>query len=582
MELTARDKALTLTGIMLALFLGALDQTIVSTALPKIVEDLGGLQRYAWVATIYLLSSTIMVPVYGKLADVFAKRSIVLVAVGLFLMGSFLCGIAGELALLNAVTDGMNQLIMFRAVQGLGAAGLFSLAFIVIADLFPPAERGKYQGIIGGVWGIASVLGPLIGGFFTDFGGDIIPGVEGWRWVFYVNLPVGVVALWFLIQRMPALEPKEKGSVDIGGALLMFLAFVPLILALQLDKVRYPWGSSLIVGLLVLALVGLGSFIWRALTSANPLLDLSLFRDAIFRNANLALFFLGGGFIALLIFLPLYMVNVVGVSATRAGISLIPLSMGIVFGATVAGQLVSRIGRYKGLMIFGVCVISAGIFLLSRMDLTTSYNSITFYMVICGLGMGPSFPLYTLAIQNNVPRNKIGQATSAGQFFRQMGGVIAGAILGAVLASGLGAGLANSGAATVSGEGAAEFAGLDEVEEQVRGAFEDQYGLIARAFQGEEDAYHRVVNSDAIAPEYKVAVMGAEGMGEDVQTATLVQIAQELNERASEVAQSSILTIKTSFADAITRIYGIVFVIMLLGLGFTLLIPDKTLAKTMS
>jgi MFS family permease len=199
MELSNRDKVLAMIGVLLAMFLGALDQTIVSTALPKIVEDLQGLERYAWVATAYLLVSTALVPIYGKLADMYSKKSIELWSVSLFLIGSILCGLAGEFGPLPLLGDGMNQLIIFRALQGLGGAGLFSMAFIIVADLFPPNVRGKYQGFIGATFGVASVLGPWIGGLLTDYGGSIIPGIAGWRWVFYVNIPFGILALWFMI-----------------------------------------------------------------------------------------------------------------------------------------------------------------------------------------------------------------------------------------------------------------------------------------------------------------------------------------------------------------------------------------------
>ena len=433
-DLSPRDRALTLFAVLLALFLGALDQTIVATALPRIVQDLDGVTRYAWVATAYLLASTAMVPVYGKLADIMSRRTIELGAITLFLAGSVLCGLAGEFGPLPVLGDGMSQLIVFRAVQGLGGAGLFAMAFIVIADLYPPAVRGKYQGFVGAAFGIASVLGPLLGGLLTDHASGVIPGVAGWRWVFYVNLPFGALALWFVLRRMPALEPVERGRLDVLGAALLMGGLVPLVLALQLDKGAYPWTGPVTLGLATAGAVVLALFVARTLRAADPLLDLGLFRQRVFSASVGALFCYGAGFLGLVVFLPLYLVNVLGTSATAAGVALIPLSMGVVFGATVSGQLVSRVGRYKRFMVGGGLVLVAGVFGLTRLGADTAFSTVIVLMVVCGLGVGPTLPLFPLAVQNAVDVRRLGQATSATQFFRQIGGVVGTAALGAVLA----------------------------------------------------------------------------------------------------------------------------------------------------
>ena len=433
-RLSDPDVRFTLFGVLLALFLGALDQTIVATAMPAIVDDLFGLERYAWVATVYLLASTAMVPVYGKLADMYSRRTIQLSAVGLFLAGSFLCGFAGLLGPIPLIGDGMNQLILFRAIQGIGGAGLFALPFIVIADLFPPAERGRYQGLVGAVFGISSVLGPLIGGLLADHAGILIPGVSGWRWVFFVNLPVGAVAATFIVKRMPALVPPgERKPLDFASALLLLVGLVPLILALQLDKYVHPWGAVETLALFAASAVGLLLFVKRSLVSPNPILNLSLFRNPVFSRSILALFLLGASFLNLVIFLPLFIVNVVGVSATSAGVSLIPLSLGVVVGATGAGQLVSRVGHYKRFMLGGGLILAIGVFLLSSMSADVSYARVVLYMLICGIGVGPTLPLYPLAVQNAVDVREIGQATSASQFFRQIGGTVGAAAMGTVL-----------------------------------------------------------------------------------------------------------------------------------------------------
>ncbi len=454
-ELSPRDRTLAFIGILLALFLGALDQTIVATALPRIVESLRGVERYAWVATVYLLASTVMVPLYGRMADLISRRTIELAAICIFLAGSFLCGLAGEFGALPLIGDGMNQLIAARAIQGIGGAGLFAMAFIVIADLFPPRERGKYQGFVGAVFGVSSVLGPLAGGFLTDHGGSIMPGIEGWRWVFYVNVPFGALALWFVARRMPPLVPPAGGRFDVLGAVLLVGGVTPLILALQVDKSAHPWTSPLTLGLIASAVTLLVLFGARAQSADHPLLDLGLFRNRVFTTSSLALFLFGGAFMGLVVYLPLFLVNVTGVTATGAGAAMIPLSLGVVAGSTVSGQLVSRWGRYKPFMIGGGLVLCAGIFLLTTMDAGTSAGRATLYMVLCGLGIGPAMPLFVLAIQNDVDVRRLGQATSASQFFRSIGGTAGAAMMGAVLAVGLAAALGPDAMAAVGAEGAA-------------------------------------------------------------------------------------------------------------------------------
>ncbi|WP_242434754.1 MDR family MFS transporter [Hymenobacter amundsenii] len=463
-ELTHRQKMLTFGGVLLAMFLGALDQTIVSTALPRIVADLHGLERFTWVATAYLVASTALVPIYGKLADTYSRRTIEIVAVSVFLLGSMLCGLAGEFGTLPVLGDGMTQLIIFRAVQGLGGAGLFAMAFIVIADLFPPAERGRYQGFVGAVFGTSSVLGPFLGGFLTDNGTGLIPGVAGWRLVFYVNLPLGALALWFILTQMPPLSPStERRRLDYFSMLLLVLGLGQLVIGLQLNKNDYGWAHPLTLGLLGGAALLLTLFVRRSLQHPNPILAFSLFKNPVFRTANAALFLLGGAFLGLIIFEPLFMVNVLGETATRAGVSLIPLSMGVVTGSLLAGQMVSRYGHYKRWMLAGLVVLMVGLSLLATMSATVSYGQVLVYLLICGVGLGPSMPLYTLAIQNAVEPQLIGQATSASQFFRQIGGAIAASILGTILTLGLSTALPAAGptggtaptAATASvGEGA--------------------------------------------------------------------------------------------------------------------------------
>jgi len=588
---SSRDRTLILVGILLALFLGALDQTIVATALPRIVEDLNGIKRYAWVATAYLLASTALVPIYGKLADTVSRKSIEIFSVSTFLLGSFLSGLAGEFGTLPLLGDGMSQLIIMRGLQGIGGAGLFSMAFIIIADLFPPNVRGRYQGLVGATFGIASVIGPWLGGLLTDYAGGIIPGVEGWRWVFYVNVPTGAIALWFLLRRMPPLKPSaDHKPMDILGAALLVFGLVPIVLALQLDKATYPWAGGVTLGLLAGGTALLVGFVLRSLRSANPILDLSLFRNRVFSTSNLALFFLGAAFLSLIIFLPLFMVNVVGVSATRAGISLIPLSLGLVFGAVVSGQLVSAMGRYRLLMLVGAAILFVGILLLSRMGPDVPYWRVTIYMVIAGLGVGPSMPLYTLAIQNAVDVRRVGQATSASQFFRQIGGTVGAAVMGTVLATSLTASFsamqAPAGMDPSSfGAGSQVSAeGLDQVQAGITAAFDRQYQAIAGAVRtGDAAKVQQAVAASPMPAAAKAMVtLGAtQAMrSQQAETAFLAQLRDQFQQQAKSVAAQVTTSIKQAFATAVTHVYRDLLLVVVLGFLVTVFVPVLTLRSS--
>jgi EmrB/QacA subfamily drug resistance transporter len=586
MTLSPRDRTLTVVGILLAMFLGAIDQTIVATALPSIVEDLGGLDRYAWVFTAFLIASTVLVPIYGKLADMYSRKTIELWAVGVFLGGSFLCGIAGEFGPLPLIGDGMNQLIVFRAIQGLGSAGLFSLAFIIIADLFPPNVRGKYQGLVGAVFGIASVLGPLIGGFLTDNAGGVISGVAGWRWVFYVNVPFGALALWFIITRMPPLLPRgERGRLDLPAAALLIAGLVPLVLALQLDRDLYPWTSATTLGMLAFSVLMLAAFVWQSLRSSNPILDLTLFKNTVFRTANVALFFQGAAFLSTIAFLPLFMINVVGVSATGAGLTLVPLSLGVVTGSVVAGQLVSRFGRYRLLILVGSTIFLVGVFMLSRLTPDVTQGYVTLVMVITGIGIGPSMPLYTLAIQNAVDVRKLGQATSASQFFRQIGGAIGTAILGTVLSVTLAAAFATNlaGAGGLTGapqglgtEGAAT-SGSGSITDSVRASFAQTLdALLAAVDDGDEAAIVTALERAAIPPQGQQAIMAgytASAASPQARATFTAGLVDQFERQAETVVAEVDRGVKASFTEAITRIYFYVVFVVIAALIATLFVP---------
>ncbi|MBN1203437.1 MAG: MFS transporter [Myxococcaceae bacterium] len=425
---TRAQKAFTLLGSMLGMLLAALDQTIVATAGPAIQADLRmPASLYPWLTTSYMVASTAMVPLWGKLSDLFGRRTILVAGILVFLGGSFLCGVAW----------GTVPLILFRAVQGLGSAALFTSAFAVVADLFPPAERGKYQGLFGGVFGLSSVVGPLAGGFITDH--------LGWHWVFYINLPVGAVALAVILLRMPALRLQGVGRprFDLAGAGGLVLAVVPLLLALSLGRGHvapgepgFAWGSWQALSLFALSAVGAVLFVLVEGHADEPVLDLKLFQDRTFALGNAAVFFIGAGFLSAVTFLPLFMVNGVGLSATRSGLTLTPLTLGVVAGNVLSGQLASRLGHYRRLML-GSLVVLCGGFTLMAFTLTpdATQATVTAKMVLMGLGLGPSFPLYTLAIQNAVPPRQIGVATSMATFFRQLGATMGVAVAGLAFAT---------------------------------------------------------------------------------------------------------------------------------------------------
>ncbi|WP_309573121.1 MDR family MFS transporter [Deinococcus sp.] len=425
-----------LGALLVVMLLTALDQTIVSTAMPKIIAQLNGLSLYTWVTTAYLLTSTVMVPIYGKLSDLFGRKPILLIGVGLFLLGSALCGLSGEAFLGNLFGGGMTQLVVFRALQGLGGAAIMSSAFAVIADIIPPLERGKFTGLFGAVFGLSSVVGPLVGGFLTDHGTATLLGhtIEGWRWVFYVNLPLGLVSLALVTRFMPLLRVGNgSGKIDFPGAALIVATTVPLLLALTWGGTTYAWDSARILGLFAVAAASLIAFLYTETRVQDPILPLTLFRNRVFSISNVASFIINMAFLGVVMFLPLFMQTVLGITATNSGFTLLPLMAGLIVSSIVAGQLVTRTGRYKPVMIGGGVILLLGAYLLTSVGIETTQFGIVWRMVILGLGLGPAQSVFTLAIQNAVPREQTGVATSASQFFRQMGSTIGLAVFGTVL-----------------------------------------------------------------------------------------------------------------------------------------------------
>jgi len=415
--LSPQTKWIVLAGMLMGLFLAALDQTIVATALPAIIADLRGIDLLAWVSTGYLVASTTTVPVYGKLSDIYGRRSIVLAGIVIFLLGSALSGLAAT----------MQQLIAFRILQGIGAAALTSSAFTVIADLFVPAQRPRYQGLFGGVFALASVVGPYLGGVLTD--------QLSWRWVFYVNVPVGIVAVAFIVAKMPRLHSGLPATVDWAGTALLIASVVPLLLALTLDKEQYPWSSPAVVGLLLVAAVATALLLVVESRVPSPVIALDLFRNRTFAVVSAASTLVGASFFAAVFFLSIFMVNVVGVSATAAGTTLIPLTFAVVIGAFTSSMIVQRLGRYRRIVLGGFAVATVGFGLLATLGPDATRGDVTWRMIVLGLGLGPAMPLLNLAVQNAVPHEKVGMATAARQFFLQIGSAVGTAAFGVVLST---------------------------------------------------------------------------------------------------------------------------------------------------
>lgn len=416
---TRRETLLTMFGVLMVMLLASLDQTIVSTAMPRVIADLHGFDRYTWVSTAYLLTSTVMVPIYGKLSDLFGRKPIFLFGVVVFLIGSALSG----------ASQSMNQLIAFRALQGIGAGALMPIAIAIVGDLFTPRERGKWQGVTGSVWGISAIIGPTLGGWITQN--------ASWRWVFYVNLPIGIAALFVLIFLMPTLRGRAKEvSIDYVGAALLVLGTVPLLLGFTWAGSQYDWLSVQIISLFAGSFVALVSFIvyeaWLERSGGQPIIEPSLFKNSIFSVSTLVTMIFGMALFGGIFFIPLYVQGVVGSSATNSGLILTPLMLTSVVGSVVSGQLVSRLGKYKWIAILGMLVSVAGVLLLARLGVNSSNNDVLLAMLVLGLGLGIGMSLYTLIVQNALP-SKIGQSTAALTFFRQIGGTIALAAMGSVM-----------------------------------------------------------------------------------------------------------------------------------------------------
>jgi EmrB/QacA subfamily drug resistance transporter len=422
-------------GVMLGLLLAALDQTVVGPAMFRIIRDLRGLEHYAWVTTAYLLTSTVTVPVAGKLGDLFGRKWFFVGGMVIFIAASMLSGLSNgtnELNLLGltvpSLTVGMAELIFFRAVQGIGGGLMMANAFSIVGDVVAPADRGRWQGLFGAVFGVASVIGPTIGGFITD---NI-----GWQWVFYVNVPVGLIAIPMVSLTFPGVLHARSGSrsIDWLGVLTLIGAVTPILLALSLGGSKdFPWGSTSIVTMFGLGVVFLGLFLWRESRAAEPILPLDLFKNRIFTLSVITVMLVGLGMFGAIINLPLFIQGVQGQSATNSGNAILPLMFGSILFSILSGQIVSRTGKYRILAVVGQIIIAFGMFLLSTMAIDIPPWQTAIYMVVMGIGLGIAQPLYTLIVQNAFPPQRLGVVTSATTFFRSIGGTIGVAVFGTVV-----------------------------------------------------------------------------------------------------------------------------------------------------
>lgn len=460
-EMGTRTKVLVIAGTLLGLFTAAMDQTVVATSLPKIVADLGGFGLFSWVGTGFLLASTTTVPIVGRLSDIFGRKPFFMLGIVVLLVGSALSG----------SSQNIEQLIAFRVIQGFGAGMIMSIAFTIVGDVFPPAERGRWMGLMSGVFATASVLGPLIGGTLTDH--------AQWRWVFYINLPMGGVALALLAFGMPRLRPPTTPKIDYRGLVLLCATTVPMLLAFSWAGNRYAWASPEVIGFLTWSVVALALFTYVELRTDEPLLPMHLFKNRIFTVSALVTLITGFAMMGSLFYIPLFVQGVLGASATNSGLVTMPMMIAMAIASAISGQMMSHFGKYRLLGIFGLVVMVGGMAFLSTMDADSTRSDVTYAMVVFGIGLGMAIPLFMLAVQNSVPYRVMGVSTSTMQFLRSVGGTMGVAIMFSVIQSQYHSGLEEQVPAIVLEQEQVaqalddpQFLLNPQAKEQLQGAFE--------------------------------------------------------------------------------------------------------------
>ncbi|QGQ97478.1 DHA2 family efflux MFS transporter permease subunit [Paenibacillus psychroresistens] len=427
----SRNTRLIVIGLMIGLLLSALDQTIVSTAMPTVINKLHGFNLYSWVFSIYMLTSTAAVPIFGKLADLYGRRPVYLVGMGFFILGSALCGLSHN----------MVELIIFRGIQGIGAGALMPLAMTIIGDIYPPDKRGKMQGIFGAVFGLSSILGPGAGGFIVDH--------WDWQWIFYVNLPFGIIAAIILGIALKETRSKEKRSIDWFGALTLTGAIVAILLGLVLagntdqPGTHYAWASPQIIGLFSIGAILIGAFLLIEARAKEPIIPLTLFKNRVITVVSIAGFFMGTGMFGAITYIPLFVQGVVGTKAATAGYILTPLMLSLILASIIGGRIISKL-TYRTIIMTSMAIMGLGFYLMSTMTVDTTNLTVILYMIVTGLGMGSLMPTFTIAVQSAVGPEMRGVATSSSQFFRSIGGTMGVSIMGAIMASKMASGLSDA------------------------------------------------------------------------------------------------------------------------------------------
>lgn len=421
-----RTTLMTLIGAMLGTLLFSLDQLIVATAMPQIAEEMNALSQLSWVFTAYMLTSTIIIPIYGKISDIFSRKQLYIIGIAVFVLGSVLCGFSQD----------MTQLILFRSLQGLGGGAMMVNTLAIIGDIFPPAERGKWQGLNMSMYAVATIAGPLLGGWMTD--------TLSWRWVFFINIPVGIIAIVVIATNMPTLLRRTADrSIDFLGAGLVTAGLVPLLLALVWGGGEYPWGSWQILTLFLAAIIFFSVFVFVERKAVNPIITFSFFKNKAYTISIIAMFLTMIGLYGSILYVPLFAQGVTGVSATNSGIILMPMMVGMIITSLAGGQIVSRTGKYRVITILGMFFAVLGMAVFIQIGQDTSYAALSWRMVILGAGIGVGLPIFTTVVQSAFGADRLGEVTASSQLFRNIGGTVSTAILGGVMNSNLSNQLAN-------------------------------------------------------------------------------------------------------------------------------------------